>query len=319
MELTKTQASFALSIPNLRDELPRARIADYAVCRQIMLAASKNYSSATRLLPPAKIPHVTALYAVMRVGDDRVDVDHHGFDSARAAIADWQNNYWRAFETGDSPHPVLRAYLHTAQVYNISPILLQSYFRAMFEDLTTIRFATFADLMRYMEGSAIPVGRAMTHILGVKTRHITDAYPAADALSAAMQLSNFWRDIGEDWERSRVYIPQEDLARFNYTENDLAAHHIDDHLIDLLEFEFQRTETYYEQARAGVRLLASGQLGVMSALEFYHAILPGIRRNHYDMFTKRAATSRRQKIELICRAWWQIRQAKSAFVAEGNY
>jgi phytoene synthase len=292
------------------DEPPGELIADYAACRRIMLAASKNYSAATRLLPPTKIPHVTALYAVMRVGDDRVDVDYNGFGSARAAITDWQNSYWRAFETGTSPHPVLRAYRHTAQTFNIAPKLLQSYFRAMFEDLTPIRFATFADLMHYMEGSAIPVGRAMTHILGVKTRHISDAYPAADALSVAMQLSNFWRDIGEDWERGRIYIPQEDMERFHYSEDDLAAHRINRNLINLLEFEFQRTETYYEQARAGVGLLASGQLGVMSSLEFYHAILPGIRHNGYNIFTRRAETTRQQKIGLIVQAWWQTRQVK---------
>lgn len=315
MELIKSPQA-ALSMPGLRHQLPDHLSADYDVCHQIMLAASKNYSSATRLLPADKVPHVTALYAVMRVGDDRVDVDHYGFESAHAAIEDWKNSYWHAFETGDSPHPVLRAYLHTARMFNISPMLLQTYFRAMFEDLTTNRFPTFADLMRYMEGSAIPVGRIMTHILGVKTVHIADAYPAADALSIAMQLSNFWRDIGEDWERGRVYIPQEDLKWFNYRESDLAAQRINAHLIDLLEFEFQRTEHYYEQARSGVALLASGQLSVMSALEFYHAILPGIRRNGYNVFTQRAETSKRQKIGLMMRAWWQTRQTRSTFEYE---
>lgn len=321
MEVIKpSKAALPIAFPYSHEEtLPGSLRADYAVCHQIMLAASKNYSAATRLLPRDKVPYVTALYAVMRVGDDRVDVDHNGFESARTAIEDWQHSYWETFETGYSPYPVLRAYLHTAKVFSISPMLLQNYFRAMLDDLTIIRFPTFADLMRYMEGSAIPVGRAMTHILGVKTRHLTDAYPAADALSVAMQLSNFWRDIGEDWERGRVYIPQEDLARFNYTEADLASQHINADLIDLLEFEFQRTEHYYEQARAGVSLLGSGQLGVMSALEFYHAILPGIRRNGYDVFTRRAETSRQQKIKLIIEAWRQTQQAKSRFSYEGSY
>jgi phytoene synthase len=281
---------------------------DYAECYAIMQAASKNYSSAARLLPRDKAVHVTALYAVLRVGDDLVDVNHGEYASPQAAIESWQEMYYRAFHTGDSPHPVLRAYLHTAQEFCIAPDILQTYFRAMSADLTTTRFPTFDHLMRYIEGSAIPVGRAMTHILGTTTRHYNEAYPAADALSIAMQLSNFWRDIGEDWERGRVYIPQEDLQRFDYSESDLAARCIDERFINLLEFEFARTEDYYRQARDGVRLLASGQLGVMSSLYFYHAILPSIRRNRYDVFSKRAGSSRLRKYGLMAQAWWQTRQ-----------
>ncbi|MBZ0304443.1 MAG: phytoene/squalene synthase family protein, partial [Anaerolineae bacterium] len=202
---------------------PHELAADYAACRQIMRAASKNYTFASLFLPPEKRPHVEALYAVMRVGDDRVDVAHTGFSSSLEAIKDWEASYWRAFETGDSPEPVLRAYLHTCQKFDISPDLLAPYFRAMREDLTITRFPTFDHLLHYMDGSAITVGRVMVHILGTQTRRVRDAFPAADALSIAMQLSNFWRDIGQDWHLGRVYIPQEDLAFFDYSENDLAA------------------------------------------------------------------------------------------------
>ncbi|NLX09674.1 MAG: phytoene/squalene synthase family protein [Chloroflexi bacterium] len=298
----------SLAIPGAGRQLSPTPTADYLACFQIMQAASKNYSFASRVLPPGKMHHVAALYAVMRVGDDRVDVGHYGFESPLAAIEDWQSSYWRAFETGDSPYPVLRAYVHTAHTLGISPDLLNHYFRAMIEDLTITRFATYDDLLHYMEGSAVPVGRIMTHILGTTSPHIADAYPAADALSHAMQLSNFWRDIGEDWRRGRVYIPREDLDRFGISESDLAAQRIDARFRDLLEFEFERTERYYEQARSGVAHLATGRLGVMSALELYHAILPGIRRNGYDVFTRRAGANRSRKFALLARAWWQVRQ-----------
>jgi hypothetical protein len=78
----------------------------------------------------------------------------------------------------------------------------------MIDDLTINRFATFADLMHYMDGSAIPVGRIMSHILGVKTGEVANVYLAADSLSIAMQLSNFCRDIGQDWGIGRIYIPE---------------------------------------------------------------------------------------------------------------
>ncbi|MGQ9848702.1 MAG: phytoene/squalene synthase family protein [Aggregatilineaceae bacterium] len=309
MVLKRLSQPLVVTLPGLANEpLSRTLIADYQHCHVIMRAASKNYSFASRMLPVNKTHHVAALYAVLRVGDDRVDVQHTGFASAHAAIEDWQASYWHAFETGDSPHPVLRAYLHTAQQFDIAPDLLASYFRAMLDDLTVTRYPAFANLLHYMDGSAIPVGRAMTHILGTTTSSISAAYPAADALSIAMQLSNFWRDIGEDWARGRVYLPQEDMARFGVTEDDLAARRICSRLIALLEFEFTRTEHYYEQARQGITLLVSGRVGVLSALEIYRAILDGIRRNGYDVFTRRAGTSTWQKIGLVWRAWQQVRQ-----------
>jgi phytoene synthase len=277
---------------------------DYAACREVMQSASKNYSFAGRFLPADKRSHVEALYAVMRVGDDLVDVQHSG-DAALAAIEAFQAAYWQAFEVGDSPNPILRAYLNTAHQFHIPADLLRPYFRAMIEDVTVTRFPTFDDLLHYMEGSAMPVGRVMTHILGTKTRRISDVYGEADALSIGMQLSNFWRDIGQDWGIGRVYIPQEDMERFGYTEADIAAKRVNSQLIDLLEFEIGRTEAYYEQARTGVVLLGSGQWGVMSALEIYRAILLSIRRNQYDVFTKRAGTSKWQKLALAASARWQ--------------
>lgn len=288
---------------------PQASIAsrdDYIVCRDIMRAASKNYSFASNFLPADKLHHVEALYALMRVGDDRVDVSHKGFSSPLAAIEDWESTYWRAFESGDSSHPVMRAYMNTAIECRIPVNTMQEYFRAMKEDLTITRFPTFGDLLHYMKGSAIPVGRAMTYILGVREPYrMEDALPGADSLSVAMQLSNFWRDIGEDWTRiGRVYIPQEDLEAFGYTEADLAAGRINRNLVQLLEFELERTEEYYRQARAAVKMLASGRWGVMSGLEIYRGILKSIRRNGYDVFSQRARANEMSKIGLVARARW---------------
>ena len=292
-------------------EMPGKGIAsaeDYAVCRQIMRNASKNYSSASNYLPADKLAHVEALYALMRVGDDRVDVTHDGFQSAMEAIDDWETEYWKAFESGDSPHPVLRAYLDTSLKFGIPSENMAAYFQAMREDLIITRFPTFDELLHYMDGSAIPVGRAMTYILGVNPPHTLEkALPGADSLSVAMQLSNFWRDIGEDWRRGRIYLPQEDMQFFHYTQEDLAAHRINNNLVHLLEFEFERTETYYTAARQSVQMLASGQVAVMSALEIYRAILQDIRNNRYNVFTRRAGTGALKKLSLVARAFWLVR------------
>jgi len=296
------------ALPQLRAATGIASPEDYAICRQVMRAASKNYSFASNFLPADRLHHVEALYALMRVGDDRVDVSYEGFASPLAAIEDWERTYWRAFDVGDSANAVMRAYLNTAIECGIPKTTMTAYFRAMKDDLTITRFPTFDDLMYYMEGSAIPVGRGMTYILGTRAPYaLDDALPGADSLSVAMQLSNFWRDIGQDFEHiDRVYLPQEDMARFNYSEDDLAARSINSNLVALLEFEIERTEGYYAHARDSVKMLAAGRWGIMSSLEIYRAILSSIRRNNYDVFNRRARASKVRKMGLVTKAWWQI-------------
>jgi 15-cis-phytoene synthase len=285
-----------------------ASLADYAECRRVMFGASKNYAFASRLLPGGIVRDVEALYALMRVGDDRVDVTHEGFVSPEAAIDEWEATYWRAFETGTSDHPIMRAYLNTAARHGIPADVMAPYFRSMRDDLTITRFPTFADLLHYMEGSALPVGRAMVYLVGARApRTVEDLLPHADSLSIAMQLSNFWRDVGQDWRIGRVYLPLEDLAQFGVTEADLAACRVTPAFVRLLEFEFARTEAYYEHARPGVRWLRRGRWGVMAGLEVYRAIHASIRRNGYDVFTKRATTSKAEKIRLALAAQWRLR------------
>jgi phytoene synthase len=283
---------------------------DYAHCRQIMRAASKNYSFASNVLPPDKLHHVEAVYALMRVGDDRVDVSHEGFESPRAAIDDWEATYWRAFEAGDSPDPVMRAYLNTAITCGIPKEVMTAYFRAMREDITITRFETFDDLMHYMDGSAIPVGRAMTYILGVREPYARkDALAHADALSVGMQLSNFWRDVGYDWDIGRVYIPQEVLAEYGVTEDDIAAHNISPAFTAMMEDLLTRTEAFYAGAENGIRMLATGRWAVWSGLEIYRAILTSIRRNDYDVFTKKAGANMFGMVGLVARSWWNSRKS----------
>jgi phytoene synthase len=280
---------------------------DYAECRRVMQQASKNYSFASRFLPGDKQHHVEALYALMRVGDDRVDAPGSpgGFVSSLEGIEAWEETYWTAFRTGHSPDPVMRAYLNSAIECGIPSEVMVAYFRAMKGDLTITRFPTFDDLMHYMEGSALTVGRAMTYILGVRAPYtIADTLPYADSLAVAMQLTNFWRDVGQDWGIGRVYIPQEDLRRFDVSEDDIGSARITSSFVALMEFEIERTERYFRHARSGVARLASGRWGVMSGLEIYRAILFDIRHHGYDVFTRRSGTTRLQKIGLVFKARW---------------
>jgi phytoene synthase len=188
---------------------------------------------------------------------------------------------------------------------------MRAYVRAMKEDLVKTRFANFDELLHYMDGSAVPVGRAMTYILGVRKPYTyANSLPRADALSVAMQLSNFWRDIGQDWHIGRVYLPQEDMERYHVSEDDLAAGRITSNLIELLEFEMNRTQEYYDKAREGIAMLAGGRWGVMSGLMLYERILDSIRANGYDVFSRRARANMLQKLALMAAAWIKVRKIK---------
>lgn len=301
------QRTFARVHTQVRAHQPIASVADYQICRQVMRQASRNYSFASLFFPPDALKHVEALYAVMRVGDDRVDISYDGFESPCDAIEDWERRYWQAFEEGTSEHPVLRAYLQTSREFAIPADTMGPYFRAMKEDVNITTFKAFENLMHYIEGSALPVGRAMVHILGVQPQaRIREVIHHADSLSIAMQLSNFWRDIGQDWEIGRVYIPQDDLHRFGLSTEYFARREVTPALKDLLEFEFERTERYYQHAREGIPLLARGRLGVMSGLLIYRAIMDSIRQNDYDVFCQRARTSRWQKLRMVAHAYRSV-------------
>lgn len=306
-----------IRVPATADRPPIASAQDYQTSRQVMLAASRNYSFASRFLPADVRPHVEALYAFLRVGDDRVDVSHDGFDSPLQAIDDWEERYRRAFARKTSDHPVLRAYLATALEFGIPESVMDTYFEAMRQDLTITRFATFSDLMGYIGGSALPVGRAMTYILGVRDGiSFEAALRRADSLSTAMQLSNFWRDIGEDWERGRVYIPMQDMAEFGVTEADLAAQRVTPEIAKLLQFEIARTHAFYREAVDGVAMLARGRWAVMSGLMIYRAILTALEENEYDPFRERARANDARKLWLVARAGWHGWRSGTSAVQE---
>jgi phytoene synthase len=299
---TQTQRQFESIWPERHLE-PES---DYAYCRRVMVGASKNYSFAGQFLPADKRPHVEALYALLRVGDDLVDVSHEGFDSAEAAIDHWQRTYQRAFKHGTSPDPVMRAYLDTAQKFEIPQDLMTPYFKAMRQDLSINRYQTFDDLLDYMDGSALPVGRGMTYILGVRSPyHFQQARAGADALSIAMQLSNFWRDIGEDWRRGRVYLPLEDMARFGVSESQLAGPEVSPELRRLIKYQIERTNVYYRKAARSVPMLAGGRWAVQSGLLIYKAITDNLEQNNYDPFSRRARASTAGKLMLVAKAGLQ--------------
>jgi phytoene synthase len=183
----------------------------------------------------------------------------------------------------------------------------EAFLAAMAQDLMQSRYATYEDLRTYMYGSAAAVGLMMSYIIGFED----GALPHAIALGEAMQMTNFLRDIREDYdERGRIYLPQEDLARFGITEQDIATHTVSEKWKELMRFEIALTRALFKEGNAGIPLLhKDGRRAVLAASRVYEAILTEIEKQDYDVFTQRAQVSPLKKTLLILQTLWKRNQS----------
>jgi phytoene synthase len=181
-------------------------------------------------------------------------------------------------------------------------------------DLYRSRYETFKQLSLYCYRVAGTVGLMSTSVMGLDTTKDTSAWnqdkepyiptPEAIALGIASQLTNILRDVGEDARRGRIYLPLEDLAKFNYTEQDLFKGVVDDRWRELMQFQIRRTREVYAKAEKGISYLApDARLPVWTALILYSQILDKIERNHYDVFRQRAYVPNLQKLWSLPKAW----------------
>ncbi len=277
--------------------------AAYETCRQITAHHSKSFYLASELLPKDKRRAVRAFYAFCRRSDDIVDVTgvDHGY-----SLDGWTAAARHAHVPDDDP--VLLAWNDTRARYAIPQVYIDELLEGVRMDLTVNRYATFDDLWLYCYRVAATVGLVSMHIVGFSSE---DAIPYAIKSGVALQMTNILRDVGEDAQRGRIYLPLEDLERFGYSEHDLMAEVIDARLRNLLDFEMQRTEQLYNEGAQGIPMLSSdGRFAIAAALTMYRGILGRIRANGYDVFTRRAHVSTPGKLAVLPGVWWQCRQMK---------
>ena len=272
----------------------------YDLCRRVQRAHSRTYYFSTRLFPREMRPHVHALYAFMRYADEIVDNPGvTALDEQLAALETFEEETLAAVAGERVPNPVLRAYANTVRERGISPETITAFMASMKMDTNVFRYPTYADLESYTYGSAAVVGLMMCRVVGVEDERADEH---ACALGVAMQLSNFLRDIREDWNRGRVYLPLEDLKRFSYTEDDLAAGVVDERFVALIRFQIERARRLYAFSDEGMRYIPRGRrYPVVVARELYAAILGRIEARGYDVFTRRAQTSRPGKLLVAAR------------------
>jgi phytoene synthase len=272
--------------------------ASYAYCRELTKAHGTTYYWSTRLLPAERQRHVFALYGLCRWADDLVDNTEAQNSTVRAALLDvLQNRLSSDLDVGRSDHEVLAAVVDTTHRFGIDPHCYRRFLRSMSMDLTVTSYETFADLIDYMDGSAAVIGEMMMPILG------TDdpvAVEPARCLGVAFQLTNFLRDVGEDLDRGRVYIPREDIERFDA---DPWSRQVTPKWVALMRYEIERTRAYYTRADAGIALLPSRSArAIRSARVLYSTILSRIEANGYDVFSRRARLSTARKIGTAARS-----------------
>jgi phytoene synthase len=277
--------------------------ASYALCREFNKRHGTTYYWSTKVLPKVKQHHVHALYAFARYADDIVDeIPSQGgrdvpTEVRAAALADFGDRFFDDLDRGRSDDPVLKAVVHTVRAFDIDREAFRRFLASMTMDLTVESYATWDDLLVYMDGSAAVIGEMMLPILEPTDTEL--ALPHARDLGNAFQLTNFLRDIAEDLDRGRQYLPREDTERFGV---DLAERRVTPQFIQLMHFEIERCRDLYRSAEVGIAMLPDRSAKCVGAAHaLYGRILDKIEAQHYDVFSSRASVSTAEKAAMVAR------------------
>ncbi|SFQ30716.1 phytoene synthase [Amycolatopsis arida] len=273
---------------------PRLRRA-YLRCRELNARHGRTYYLATRLLAPAQRPPVHALYGFARWTDDLVDEATPG--TAPATVAARLDELAVALAAGlargHSDDPVLAAVVDTARRYRIAPELFTAFLRSMRMDLTTTDYPDRAALAEYVHGSAEVIGLQVLPVLGTVTS-LTEARGPAAALGTAFQLTNFLRDVAEDLDRGRVYLPADELAAFGVDRALLRwcrdRGRAEPRVRRALADQIATTRAIYRRAWPGIAMLDPvSRPCVATAFRLYGGILERIEAQDHDVFARRVA------------------------------
>jgi phytoene synthase len=273
--------------------------AAYRECRRINARHGKTFFLATRLLPAHARPATHALYAFARTADDLVDNPAPGEDPA-AALDNLERRLDKLFAGDPQTDPVFAALADTVSRYRLDRALFDAFLHSMRMDLTVTEYATFADLAEYTHGSASVIGLQMLPVLGTVVPR-EEAAPDAAALGEAFQLTNFLRDVGEDLDRGRLYLPVSELAAHSVDRELLtwcrSRGRTDAHVRHALAAAVARNRAVYRRAERGVpKLRKESRACVGTALVSYRAILDEIVARDYDVFASRAVVPPRRRV-----------------------
>ena len=286
------------------DELTAAGITDpdlrasYEECKRLNALHGKTYFLATLLLPKAKRPFVHALYGFARYADEIVDdlASELSVEEKAEALSTWGNTVLADLKRGTSQDHVGRALIDTVKRFDIPHEHFEAFLHSMTMDLTVQEYETYEDLLEYVYGSAAVIGLEMVPILGPLHK---DAFGAAEKLGIAFQLANFIRDIDEDLDRGRVYLPIKELAQFGVTREMLEERVLTPEIIEALKFQIARVRQLQAEAAPGIAMLeATSRPCIEAASTLYCGIVDEVEKIGYDIFNQRAKTSKARRIRV---------------------
>jgi phytoene synthase len=286
------------------DELTAAGITDsdlrasYAECKRLNALHGKTYFLATLLLPKAKRPFVHALYGFARYADEIVDdlASELSIEEKAEALSNWGNGVLADLKKGTSDDHVGRALIDTVKRFDIPHEHFEAFLHSMTMDLTVQEYETYEDLLEYVYGSAAVIGLEMVPILGPLHN---DAYGAAKKLGIAFQLANFIRDVDEDLDRGRVYLPIKELAQFGVTREMLEERVLTPEIVEALKFQIARVRQLQAEAAPGIAMLeATSRPCIEAASTLYCGIVDEVEKIGFDIFNQRAKTSTGRRIRV---------------------
>jgi phytoene synthase len=256
---------------------------------------------------------VHALYAFCRTVDDLVDEPG---ENTEAALAAWKAPEQMACQP--DADPVAVAWTDARARFQIPQGYARQLIDGVARDLYQTRYETFEELAAYSYGVASTVGLMSMHIVGF--RHEA-AIPYALRMGVALQLTNILRDVAEDWELGRLYLPRQELEEFGISEADLEAGLVSERWRALMRFQIKRTCRLYAESWPGLALLArQARLAIAAAADFYAAILRDIEAHDYDVFGRRAHLTGWAKARRVPGLWWRTRQFSYArWTASASY
>lgn len=276
----------------------------YSHCRALTRYHAKTFYLATRFLPNEKQRGIFAIYGICRYLDNLVDDGEDlvldkkiSLSQVDERLGEFKKNLDLVYDGQLVDDPILLAYADTLKKYKVDkelPLLLVEGVR---QDLNKTRFQNFQEIYDYSYKVASVVGLMTSEVFGYSSKK---ALKRATDLGIAMQLTNILRDVGEDLERDRIYIPQEELDMFNISEQELFDKQMSEKFIELMKFQINRARKYYKNAFDGIEMLTKdSRLPVYLAHRNYNRILDKIEENGYDVFNKRAYLNQSEKLSIL--------------------
>ena len=270
----------------------------FEYARRITAYYSKSFYFSARMLPKEKRWATYALYGFCRHCDNLIDTPRQRTETEIVReIQLLTEELQVAYNTGESQHPIIRAFILVAKAYGIPIEYPLDLLKGVAMDVQKTRYKTFDELSLFCYRVAAVVGLMMTYVLGYKDKR---AFGYAKQLGIGMQLTNILRDIKEDKDMGRIYLPQKDLARFGVSEQDILEEKLTPQLKELMKFQVESADRYYAEAMPGISLLETeSQYAIYSAAKIYRGILRKIEDHNYNPFLTRVFVPATQKIGIL--------------------